>query len=172
VGRGTYCSLSCAKRGQRIRPPAECFWSRVDKTPGFGPNGDCWRYTGGLCSGYGHITIQKKTVKAHRFSYELHCGPIPEGMVICHKCDTPACVNPDNLFIGTPRQNIDDMLAKDRQLKGTDNPKAKLTDEQVREMRYRRDHDKTPTRQLATDYGIAEVTVKRVISRRAWSHIA
>lgn len=88
------------------------FWFRVDKSA------DCWTWTAARGAGkfdYGYFwTDSKKLVKAHRYSYALANGPIPEGMVICHRCDNPPCVRPDHLFLGTQKDNIRDMDAKGR----------------------------------------------------------
>jgi HNH endonuclease len=86
------------------------FWFRVDKT------GDCWTWTGGKSrNGYGAFwTKEKRLVRASRFSYEQHYGPIPNGMVVCHRCDNPPCVRPDHLFLGTQSDNMRDMWQKGR----------------------------------------------------------
>lgn len=99
----------------------------------------CWMWTGRRNhGGYGTWTLsvggKTKTYRAHRLSYELHAEEIPHGMFICHRCDTPACINPDHLFIGTPKDNVADMDAKGR---GRREPPRKLTDEQVAHIRRR-----------------------------------
>ena len=85
-----------------------------------GPTG-CWLWTGRLVNRkvatetYGVIVIARKSVRAHRYSWELHNGPIPEGMQVLHKCDTPRCVNPEHLFLGTNADNMADKYTKGRQ---------------------------------------------------------
>jgi hypothetical protein len=90
-------------------------------------SGDCWVFTGAKSQGYGLIWAgrtgkpsdvgyynQRSLTPAHRAAYELWVGPIPEGMVICHKCDNPPCCNPDHLFLGTYVENMQDCSKKGR----------------------------------------------------------
>lgn len=78
------------------------------------PGPGCWLWLGPTANGYGVFNDQGRRVRAHRAAYEQANGPIPDGMVICHKCDTPSCVNPDHLFCGTQRDNVRDMAVKGR----------------------------------------------------------
>jgi len=84
------------------------FWKHVDKS------GDCWEWTACKSRGYGKFGLDGKTLRAHRVSYALEIGPIPDGMVICHKCDNPGCVNPAHLFAETQKHNLSDMRSKGR----------------------------------------------------------
>lgn len=98
--------------GPTAHAPAEVrFWRRVDKTD------DCWLWTGGSNGlGYGVFGIATgQTMGAHRYSWQIVFGPIPDGMFVCHQCDTPACVRPDHLFLGTHEDNMVDMVSKGRQ---------------------------------------------------------
>jgi hypothetical protein len=80
----------------------------------FVPNG-CWLKTTGLMwKGYGQINISGKNQRAHRVAYEYWVGPIPNSMLVCHSCDNRACIRPDHLFLGSPQDNTDDMMNKDR----------------------------------------------------------
>lgn len=92
-----------------------------------GKSNECWEWKGAINNvGYGMFRENNdKMVTAHRKSYELHKGEIPKGMCICHSCDNPKCVNPDHLWLGTIKDNIDDMIRKGRNKFVNDNmPKS------------------------------------------------
>ena len=90
------------------------FWARVQKSP---DADGCWLFAGAVCNQAGHLHISRddgSRALAHRYSYELHHGPIPAGLVVMHTCDVPRCVNPAHLTLGTQRDNIRDAIDKGR----------------------------------------------------------
>ena len=87
--------------------------------------------------GYGRISIKNYPHMVHRVAYEIYIGPIPPGMLVCHKCDNPSCFNHAHLFLGTGKENLQDMVSKGRKPKGENAVNAKLTEEQVREIKIR-----------------------------------
>ena len=103
------------------------------------PEAGCWLWAGAAhVKGYGYFSVHGKGRRAHRVSYEMACGPIPTGLSVCHKCDTPACVNPDHLFVGDQRANILDAVAKGRvctsAASAARRPNQKLTDDEARQV--------------------------------------
>jgi hypothetical protein len=114
IGRARYCGLYCAHEGRRkpLRPLWDRFIEKVQKTD------TCWIWTGASQDnryGYLHVRNSKNpNALAHRVSWELHFGPVPDGMNVCHRCDNTRCVQPDHLFLGTQSENITDMHRKGR----------------------------------------------------------
>jgi hypothetical protein len=117
---------------------------------------ECWPWTAAKSVGYGSFDVDGRRRGAHRLSWEMANGPIPYGMLVCHRCDNPSCVNPDHLFLGTYAENMADMIAKGRDRKrplvGAENPI--LTDEQVRDV-HRRVLAGEDTRALASEFGVS-----------------
>jgi HNH endonuclease len=166
--RGQSKSCGCLHRLH----PDEAFWSNVKKTDG------CWVWTAKLDShGYGMSATGARGARrytgAHRQSWKLTFGDIPEGLCVLHRCDNPPCVNPGHLFLGTQGENIDDMHAKGRasggSMKGERNPASKLTERQVAEIRALYVPRKITHRQLARDYGVSATAIQEVISRKKWA---
>lgn len=130
-------------------------------------SGDCWLWTGYRKNqaGHGAISVHNTPYYVHRLAYQLFVGPIPEGMVVCHRCDVPACVRAEHLFLGSQLDNIADMRAKGRGadpplVQGEAHPKATLTDRQVEEIRALRAQG-VPQREVARRYGCSQSTVWR-----------
>ncbi len=174
-----------------VRDPAERFWSHVDRSDSNG----CWEWRACLHKdGYGSFGLfspRRRSVLAHRFSWELHRGPIPDRLCVLHDCpggDNPACVNPAHLWIGTDEDNNHDKELKgranhatgasngacvhpERLARGEDNPNAVLTDELVREIRDRAARGEA-VRPMARALRIERSTVRNVVLRRTWKHVA
>lgn len=147
------------------------FWSKVDTSGGMFA---CWLWTDFLYDlGYGCLRISGKNIKAHRISWELAYNEIPDGMLVCHKCDNPSCVNPTHLFLGTIQNNLQDMRDKGRAVhtSGERNRHAILTDDKVRAIRNRYAEGDITQAQLAADYGVAKQQVSRIIRRVMWRHV-
>jgi hypothetical protein len=132
---------------------------------------ECWLWHRALDKrGYGKITTRGKTYAAHRVAYELEYGPIPEGLNVCHKCDTPACCNPAHLFVGTHADNVADKMAKGRQPRGERNGVSKLKDADVLEIRRQHKAGKTMYA-IAKHFHVTSTMIKRIVSYQSWKHL-
>ncbi len=169
---------------------AERFWAKVNKTS------HCWLWTSAVQSGYGVFWLgDGKSVKAHRFSYVLHFGEIPTGMMVCHRCDTPTCIKPDHLFIGTAADNMADRDSKHRQAcgdrngsrshpeqrprgaanwmhknkhllpRGENHPMAKVSDETAAQIRQLHTSG-IGYHLLSKQFGIPKTTIARIVRRK------
>lgn len=144
----------------------------------------CWQWTGAaLTSGYGLIQRQRGgrrvSILAHRLSWALSNGSIPLGMVVCHRCDNPGCVNPAHLFIGTDSDNSKDKVAKGRQARGeairlgmARSGRVALTAEVVGQIRAEYATGEVSISALAAKYGVGFTTVHSVIHRTTWRDVA
>lgn len=142
------------------------FWSRVAQSEG------CWLFKGALNKkGYGEFPFRGKVKKAHRVAFELSVGPIPEGLHVLHKCDTPACARPDHLFLGTNRDNVDDKVAKGRLLIGERAVNAKLSCDDVIEIRRAYAAKEAAYLDLGERFGVSKYTIRGVVRRESWKHL-
>ena len=151
-------------------PFAERFWSHVQI---LGLD-DCWLWQAAVVKGYGKFKADnRKMLASHRIAYELTYGPVPDGLLVCHECDTPLCCNPKHLFAGTPKDNTQDMIKKGRKpdVTGELHGMAKLSGAQVVEMRCLYADGINSQEELATMYGIAVSTVWRIVSGKEWMHV-
>ena len=158
---------------RRRTPLAERFWARVSKTDG------CWLWVGASRTTFGYGVIsrggRRSQIGAHRASWEIHFGPIPDGMSVLHRCDNPPCVRPDHLFLGTQSDNIRDMARKARLggqcssegTKGERNGNARLTEQQVAEIRAL--GGTMSQQRIADRFGITQAHVSSILLRQRWT---
>jgi len=146
------------------------FWAKVDRR---GPD-ECWLWRGALSGrGYGNISFRGKVTGAHRVSFILdQCFVPPADRMVCHRCDTPACVNPSHLFLGTNSDNMRDCVQKGRfpPQHGHHNPQAVLTTEQVGRVRAELAAGKSH-RQIAQEIGVNRSTIDRIASGESWRDV-
>lgn len=156
--------LSSRKKGIE---PANLL-KQTDMSPGFGPNGDCWRFTGHITKhGYGCFSnAQSKPYPAHRFMFEMINGDLPRSTMVCHRCDNRACVNPDHLFAGSHADNMADRNSKGRQSRVR--KWAKITEDDARQIKF---NDHRHHIEIAAAYGVSRATVSFIKSGKRWSHI-
>lgn len=156
---------------KRRKDPVQRFWTKVHK----GKGDDCWIWVGVSWNrGYGRFYLRDNhAVAAHRFSYELHNGPVPPGLVVLHKCDNPECVRPDHLTVGTQADNVRDRDQKGRTARGHGKSKT-FVQEQIVSMRNRFwgvDGLRVRGSVLAREYGVSTTAVYAICYGRAWKHI-
>ena len=154
------------------RAAEERFWSHIERR---GPR-ECWIWFGSTVNhGHGRFRLGNRLLLAHRYSYELAHGPISDGVVICHSCDTPACCNPAHLAAGSQRRNMGECAERGRTARGERHPKARLTREDVDAIRaiYGKPQKYYPGNvsisSLATKYGVAETTIHSIVHYKTWT---
>lgn len=149
-----------------MKTEVERFWAKTQLS-----ESGCIEWTACLNGrGYGQFrpSKQRKNITAHRYSWILANGPIPEGLCVCHTCDNRICVNPEHLFLGTPAENSADMVEKGRgrgaKRSGTLNPRCKLTEIQVEAVRK----SSASLRSIAQTFGISKSQVHRIRNGESW----
>lgn len=156
---------------------AEGFFERYRHKIAFAEPGQCWLWTGyKFTAGYGGVKANGKRRQAHRVAYEAaHGDGSADGLVVRHRCDTPLCVNPEHLLIGTFADNSRDMVERGRHVavKGEANGRSRLTESDVRAIRalYERGHSGRSGAALARRYGVGPSQVSDVIHRKTWKHV-
>lgn len=121
--------------------------------------------------GYGNFTKNAKSVGAHRISWEIHFGPIPNGQHVLHICDNPECTNPKHLRLGNHLENMRDMFKKNRRkhATGANNGLAKLNPSKVRKIRKL--YGKLNSYELADMFGVSRPSINAIINRHTWKHV-
>ena len=170
------CKCGCGgktKRGNTYilghhgrRPADERFWEKVvilDKE-------SCWEWQklSRQPEGYGSFYDGDKTIGAHRYSWTIHFGKIPEGLYVCHHCDNPPCVNPSHLFLGSSDDNNKDMAKKGRCAHGEHHGVSTLTSEQVLRLRHQYNHTNITQLELSKIYHISQSTVSNIVRGETW----
>lgn len=167
-----------SKRGRKAQPHdvaleqalATRFWPNVDRRAEY----ECWLWTGSLgpqrkpgAGRYGVLVVQGRQYRAHRLSWMIANGPIPDGMVIRHRCDVTGCVNPKHLELGTQDDNIADMIGRKRHTIGERNRHAKFTAEQVMAIRAMDEPDAVIAKRL----GVWATTIRDIRIGKKWKHL-
>lgn len=157
-------------KGGAIKTDEERFWERIIKTE------SCWLWTGHkVRKGYGGVSFRGKDMRAHRVSWIIHNGEIPDGLHVCHKCDNPACVNPDHLWLGTNHENRLDSMRKGRthggRFLGVLHPSHKLTEEDVLEIRFLYSSGSYQQQLLGLMFGVDFTTIGDIVRLKSWKHL-
>jgi hypothetical protein len=173
MNKRRFCSAECSAR-YRTEHEVERFWSHVRKGPG------CWEWTGGR-NDWGYGTFAKyrdrSSPLAHRYSFVLANGPIPDGLLVLHRCDNPCCVNPEHLYAGTNQDNMNDREERGRgsHLRGSSHGMSKLSEADVLAIRasyVKRGLPGKHAPQLAAEYGVSVPTIYDIVHGRHWRHLA
>lgn len=124
-------------------------------------------------NGYGQFnTGAKRVARTHILSWILHNGPVEEGRWVLHKCDIRNCVNPEHLYVGSRRNNVDDMLSRGRQNRGEVNGRSKLTAEKIKVIRYLYKNSQLRHEDIAQIFGVTPAAIGMIVRRERWTHVS
>lgn len=146
------------------------FWAKTEIR---GAN-DCWIWKGSKRkSGYGKFYLNGKRVAAHRVSFWINNGCFDSELDVLHSCDNPSCVNPAHLWTGTAKDNINDMMRKQRgnHRKGEDHATAILTERDVIRIRWIRKNEKKTLKELSVAFGVSTSAISHIVKERHWKHL-
>ncbi len=163
---------------EKYKKDVERFWRKVDKTE----VNDCWPWTASTHKGFGYGVLWWNGTHgyfAHRVAYELAFGAIPKGMLVCHKCDNPKCVNPRHLFSGTQQDNMRDMKIKGRGVSGSKvgmfqgklNPSTKLQPSDVLKIRLSYSQGNSIAEIARSFTSVSYSNIWAIAKRKSWIHI-
>ena len=153
----------------------ERFWMYVNK----GDTKECWEWTGSLDSkGYGQLyngggAANRKSIRAHRFSYQVFFGFLPSGLYVCHKCDNRKCVNPHHLFLGTAKDNTQDMFNKGRSYDrgGENNNRNILSGDDVMKIKELLLTKSESISSIANKFGVGYSVIWYIAAGKTWKNI-
>lgn len=152
-------------RDLRRMSAEERFWLKVDKA---GPD-ECWLWTAAKRDrrlGYGGFNDGNRSMRAHRYAWELVNGPIPDGLKVCHRCDDNMCVNPAHLFLGTQAENMADCAKKGRKRPGEQHQDAKITEDDVRAIRQCASFS---TKEIGRVFGLSHSHISKIRRGIKWA---
>lgn len=182
------CKKSATKTGlcplhnfQNFQKPSELHspkikkltrWQNIELFGWTSNDKGCWEWNGPKSEdGYGYLIFRTNNghqrIGAHRLSYEVHKGEIDAGLFVCHTCDNPPCINPDHLFVGTPKQNSADAVEKGRTKRRAEHGRAKLTEADVQKMRSMRERG-MKYRDIAQQFPVAQGQVEKICRYESW----
>jgi len=179
-----YCSKECYTKSQEGSTPLNAFWSTANQEEKIKrlresfekhviKQEGCWSWNGCPSKKYKALQYEGKIIGAHRASWILHKGQIPDGMYVCHTCDNPECTNPEHLFLGTPTDNVLDMHKKERAkvVRGEKIYGSKLISEQVIEIKKLLQNSNLTLKEIGNMFNVHTVTIYDIKHEKTWKHI-